>query len=107
MDTRFIVSLLLAVAFILYLIFKKRPSSAGQNNYYRGKAKLIARLTDKQGCFLCEFEQDGNIINAVYGDDSPELKVGDEVDIVWFGLYTSFPHVMSKENYDHDMEQRV
>ena len=99
----FAIVLLLVVLAVVFFFLLKRDASSHDDSY-RGKAKLIARFTDEQGCFLCEFEKDGEIINAVYGDDAPDLKVGDEVDIVWSGLYVGFPHVMSKEAYDRSME---
>lgn len=102
MSTNLIIGLALIVVCLIPLFFKR--SASAQPNFYAGKAKLIARFTDEQGCFLCQFEQNGKIINAVYGDDSPELKVGDEVDIVWNGMYTKFLHAMNKQMYERDME---
>ena len=104
----FITVLLFVLAFsTLYLSVVKdmvKDMISGKNDFYKGKAKLIAKFTDEQGCFLCEFEKDGKIINAVYGFEKEGLKVGDEVDIVWDGLYTRLPHVMDKEVYDRDTD---
>lgn len=100
--TAVIISVVVVVLIVMGLLFAKNLPTNQES--YQGKAKLIARLTDEQGCFLCQFEKDGQIINAVYGDDGPDLKVGDEVDIVWPGLYTRLPHVMNKEVYDRSMQ---
>lgn len=85
---------------VLYLI--RSTSGKADDGYYVGKAKLIARFTDEDGCFLCEFEKNGKIVNAIYGFDREDLKVGDEVDIVWNGLYMRLPHVMDKEIYEQE-----
>ena len=74
------------------------------DSVYLGPATLIAELTDEQGGFICEFECDGKVINAIYGGDSTGLKVGDQVQIAWFGLYAQIPHVMNKDDYDKDMK---
>ena len=103
MTAKFIIYLGIAVLILVILALRKDSPSKG-GKHYAGKAKLIGRFTDKEGCFLCEFEMDGEIINAVYGDDDPALKVGDEVDIVYFGLCTHLPHVMNKKIYDRDMQ---
>jgi len=95
--------ILIALLFAIVIYFLLKDSEKPKT--YCGKAKLLKRFTDKQGCFLCEFEQDGNIINAVYGDDNPDLKEGDEVEVVWFGLYEKFPHLMSKEVYNACMQE--
>jgi len=100
METNYIVLIVLVALLVLVLIFGKRPSF--EQTSYRGKAKLIARFTDEEGCFLCQFEKDGKIINAIYGNDSPKLKVGDEVDIVWDGWCQRLPLVMDKEVYNID-----
>lgn len=105
MSTNLVIGLALFIVFLIPFFLKKK--SPAQPSFYAGKAKLIARFTDEQGCFLCQFEQNGKIVNAVYGDDRPELKVGDEVDIVWNGMYTKFPHVMDKQVYERDMDMIV
>ena len=92
--------ILLLVVLVLVVFFQLRKNASSHDDSYRGKAKLIARFTDDQGCFLCQFEKNGKIINAIYGNDSPELKVGDEVDIVWDGWCQRLPLVMDKEVYD-------
>jgi len=102
MKTFAIVFLVVVLLVMFFFLLKKDASS--NDDSYRGKAKLIARFTDEKGCFLCEFEKNGKIINAVYGDDNPDLKVGDEVDVVWSGYYTRLPHAMSKEAFDRSME---
>lgn len=92
--------ILLLVVLVLVVFFQLRKNASSHDDSYRGKAKLIARFTDDQGCFLCQFKKNGKIINAIYGNDGPDLKVGDEVDIVWGGWYKRLPHVMDKEVYD-------
>jgi len=94
-----IIILAIALSFVVFMFLglqRHEPKT------YAGKAKLIARFTDKEGCFICEFEKDGKIVNAVYGFDSPSLKVGDEVEIVWNGKLYSLPHVMDKQVYDRE-----
>ena len=70
----------------------------------KSKAFSISEALKPRAQSVGQFEKDGQIINAVYGDDGPDLKVGDEVDIVWPGLYTRLPHVMSQEIYDRSMQ---
>ena len=103
MNVVWIICLVVILLLAMFLVFKQ--VSAQKSKIYSGKAKLIARFTDEQGCFLCEFEKDGKIVNAVYGDDDPMLKVGDEVEIVDFGLCTNLPHVMDKRLYDLDLQR--
>lgn len=91
---------------ILFVFFLSIKSTSGEldDDYYAGKAKLIARFTDEQGCFLCEFQKNGKTVNAIYGFDREDLKVGDEVDIIWNGFYDSLPHVMDKKIYEKEEE---
>lgn len=101
------IALIVFIAVCVLLMFVwlvKSTSGETDNDYYVGKAKLIARFTDEDGCFLCEFEKNGKIVNAIYGFDRDDLKVGDEVDIVWNGFYMSLPHVMDKEIYEKEEE---
>lgn len=104
MTTESIIFLAFCALLLLWVILSKKPFSSTEKDSYRGKAKLIARFTDEQGCFLCQFEQDGKIVNAIYGNDNPDLKVGDEVDVVWDGWCHRLPQVMDKEIYDRCMQ---
>ncbi|HCU58955.1 MAG TPA: hypothetical protein DIC64_03135 [Alphaproteobacteria bacterium] len=107
MSTAGIILVIALVCVIIFVLFAKMPNKAfakEESSTYVGKAKLTYKFTDEDGCFLCEFEKNGKKISAVYGFDKPDLKVGDEVQIVWNGMYCKFPHVMDKEVYDREME---
>ena len=97
------VIIVIAVMVVLFLFFVFGSCKSGKDDKderYVGKAKLVYRFPDEDGCFLCEFEKNGKKTIAVYGFEKPELEVGDEVEVVWFGHYYRFPHVMDKEVYE-------
>lgn len=103
MNTVFILVLIIAaIAGIGGALIKINAGKDDNVGAYRGPATLIAKLTDDEGGFICQFESDGKIINAFYGGDSPELKIGDTVNIVWEGWYYHFPQVMDAADYDKD-----
>ena len=92
------------VAVLFYVFYEVMNRCSYTSNVFRTKAKLIAKFTDEEGCFLCEFEKDGEIVNAIYGFDREGLKVGDEVSIVWNGKHSCIPHVLDEDVYDERME---
>ncbi|MBR2299882.1 MAG: hypothetical protein IJ870_04840 [Alphaproteobacteria bacterium] len=98
-----IITIIFVAIFVIALvimIFGRSKTSTPST--FVGKAKLLYHFEDEEGCFLCSFEKDGKLYQGIYGFDKEGLKVGDEVDVVWNGLYFQLPHLIDKEIYDRD-----